>query len=78
MNKNTISKIKSLCEGDIKFCDSENNTITILVPYDIAKFGVEIEGETIKDQVNSFISGVNSILDDMINHLEDCKLSEII
>lgn len=74
MKKKVIEKIKSLCTGEIKFICSEQNLVTVLLPYSTAEIGIEIDGDTDDEQIESFISGINQVLDDMIDHLGDCKL----
>lgn len=74
MNKKLLKKIKYLCTGEIKFVSMAEKSVTVLLPYDNAEIEIEIEGVTEKDKIDSFIHGVNQKLDDMINHLEDCKL----
>ena len=75
MTKKVIEKIKSLCTGEIEFCGEENNSVWVLVPYDVEEKTISIEGKTINEQVESFISGINNILDSMIDSINDCKLS---
>jgi hypothetical protein len=76
MKKKTIEKIKSLCSKEVKFVSSEENSVTMLFPYSTSEIDIEIEGNTVEEQVESFISEVNKTLEDMINHLEDCKIHE--
>lgn len=75
MNKKAIEKINLLCGEEVKFISAEQNLITILLPYSDAEVEIEIEGSTIEERVDSFITGVNHELEQMINHLEDCKLN---
>ena len=77
MAKQALQQIKKLCTGEIKFCGYDKNVITILVPYSQDKLTVDIEGATVEDQIESFISEVNRILEDMIDHLGDVKLSNV-
>jgi len=74
MRRKAIAEIKDLCTGEIKFCSSDRDSITILVPCEQNELIVNIVGNTVEEQVESFISAVNQILDDMIDHLGDCKL----
>ena len=74
MKKETIKTIKSLCGEEVKFISLERNAVTVLLPYSTAEFEIQIEGDTIQEQVESFTTGVNYLLDEMIDHLDDCKL----
>jgi hypothetical protein len=75
MKRKAVEIIKDLCGGEIKYCSSRGNIVLIKVPYMRGKLIVEIDGETVETQVESFIEGVNGILDDMCTHLQDTKLS---
>jgi hypothetical protein len=77
LTKQALELIKNMCTGEIDFRSADRNTVTVLVPYDSKEIEVLIEGTTTDEQVNSFVSGVNFLLDEMINHLEEVKLSFI-
>lgn len=74
MKKTTIKRIKELCGGEVKFVSAEENTVTMLFPYSNAEIELLIEGETEDELVDDFISKVNQHLDDMADHILDCKL----
>ena len=74
IHKKALDKIKSLCNNEIEYILTEKDYVRILVPYDISAIEIQIEGIKVDEQVESFISGVNHKLNDMIDHLKDCKL----
>lgn len=74
MKKSTIKKIEALCPGDISFVGADGGTVTCLLPYSNQEIPIEVEGNTEVEQLESFVSAVNQALDDMIDHLGDCKL----
>jgi hypothetical protein len=77
MTKQAVEQIKVMCTGEIEFCEVDKNAVIVLLPYDNKKIEILIEGNNTTEQVNSFVCEVNNILDEMINHLEDVKLSYI-
>jgi hypothetical protein len=79
MLNGAVRQIRQLCPPGSDFSAEaykESNFVTVIFPYDNAEFDIEVCGNTVNEQVQSFIVQVNSHLDDMINHLEECKLSE--
>ena len=74
MKTATIRKIKALCSGDISFVGADGDTVTCLLPYGNQEIPIEAEGDTEAEKLESFVSAVNQALDDMIDHLGDCKL----
>jgi hypothetical protein len=74
MTRDAKKQIKELCVGELKIDEFNDNTVYIFVPYDQAVKDVYIEGDTTEEQVNSFIIGINQVLEDMIDHIGDCKL----
>lgn len=74
MKKNVIDKIKSLCDGELEFVSYKANYISLLFPYSYTEIEVEIEGNNDEEQIDDFITKVNQQLDDMSDHLKDCKL----
>ncbi|ASA20924.1 hypothetical protein [Paenibacillus donghaensis] len=71
-------KLNQLCKGDIEIesIDLENMQVDVLFPYEIAAISIELEGKDDDEIIESFKSGVNSRLNNMIDHLNDCKLDE--
>ena len=74
MMKEVRNQIKDLCNEELKFCNAVQNKVIMLFPYSKDKIVIYLEGITIEEQVEDFISKVNQILDTMIDHLGDCKL----
>jgi len=74
MTKQAIKKIKELCSGRIQFVRVEGEYVIILLPYDSAEYDILIEGDTVEEQVECFISEVNGRIDDMIDYLRECRL----
>lgn len=74
MEKSVINRIKELCDGEIEFVSHEDYNVTLLFPYSNTEIEVEIDGDNEEEKIEDFISKVNQLLDDMIDHLEDCKL----
>jgi hypothetical protein len=72
--KEVRNQIKDLCNEELKFCNMVQNKVIMLFPYSKDKIVIYLEGITIEEQVEDFVSKVNQILDNMIDHLEDCKL----
>jgi hypothetical protein len=75
MNKKTVKKIESVCSGEIEFISVNDNIVTVKIPYCKNEFDIEIDGELENEQLESFVYGINKQLEDMIDHLSDCKLS---
>lgn len=50
--------------------------VEVVLPYESSSIEIELEGSTDDEIIQSFIEGVNSRIDDMINELNDCKLKE--
>lgn len=73
MKRIVIDKIKSLCNEEVKF-SYKSNFITLLFPYSNAEIEIEIEGDNEEELIEDFIEKVNQQIDDMIDHLGDCKL----
>ncbi|MFF2532249.1 hypothetical protein ACFVS2_25400 [Brevibacillus sp. NPDC058079] len=69
-------KLRQLCKGDIQIesINLEEMNVNVLVPYESSAISVELEGENDKEIIESFKVEVNKRLDDMIDHLNDCKL----
>jgi hypothetical protein len=73
------NKIVELCQGtdiDVVKVDIKNMYISVRLPYDSNIITIDLEGETQEEVLESFVDGVNKELDEMINYLEDCKLSK--
>lgn len=70
-------RLKQLCkdngEVEIEYVDMSKMAVDVLLPYETTSHVIELEGSTDDEVVESFKDGVNKRLDDMINHLEDCK-----
>ena len=75
MKTATIKKIKALCSGDIAFVGADGDTVTCLLPYSNQEVVLEVEGDTEAEKLESFVSAVNQALEDMIDHLGDCKIN---
>jgi len=75
MKKKVINKIKLLCNDEIKFIRVDKDSIVVLLPYNLSEIDIELEDSTVEEQIDSFIYGINHELENMINHLEDCKLN---
>lgn len=73
-------KIKKVCgnssEVSLVSLDLTEMTAEIMVPYEGSSTIVDLTGNSEKEILESFIEEVNLKLDSMINHLNDCKLSE--
>lgn len=70
-------KLKQLCHGNdiqIDSIDIKTMNVDVLLPYESSTFSIEVEGKSEDEIIKSFKEGVNSRLEDMINHLNDCKL----
>ncbi|WP_188069028.1 hypothetical protein [Brevibacillus brevis] len=69
-------QLKQLCKGDIQIesINLEEMSVDVLLPYESASTSVELEGENDEEIIESFKSEVNKRLNDMIDHLNDCKL----
>ncbi len=67
--------IKNMSTSELVVLRIEDKHVYILVPYRTEELAVEVSGDTTEEQISSFVSEVNSILDDMIGHLEDVMLS---
>ena len=71
-------KLKQLCKevGDILIegFDHKGKSVDVLLPYETTSVSIELEGQSEDELVESFKEGVNRRIDDMINHLNDCKL----
>ena len=74
MTRNLRNQIKELCTGEIEFISAIGNTVNLRLPYNNAIFCCEIEGENDEELLESFMSETNLMLQNMIDHLEDCKL----
>lgn len=73
----TLEKIEDLIENSeisIQDVDLIKKTVDVLLPYETASIVIELEGSTDDELIESFKVGVNHRLEDMINHLNDCKL----
>lgn len=72
-----LGRLEQLCResGDIEITsiDLETMSASVLLPYELAEVSIELEGSSDDDIIESFKEGVNKRLDDMINHLTDCK-----
>lgn len=71
-------KLKQLCKdvGDIQIesIDLEGMNVYVLVPYETAATSIELEGSNDDEIIESFKEGVNGKLNEMIDHLDECKL----
>lgn len=74
MKVSAVKKIRTLCTGDITFVLAGETTVTCLFPYSAHEIELEIDGDTESEQVESFVNAVNQELEDMMDHLGDCKL----
>jgi uncharacterized protein (UPF0335 family) len=74
MTKEAQKQIRSLCTGELKVEGFDVDTVDVFVPYDQASVTVEVDGKTTDEQVESFIEGINRVLQDMIDHINDVKL----
>jgi hypothetical protein len=66
-------KLRELCKSDIEVVKVTGDSVEVLLPYDSSSVDIEIEGETDEERIESFKEGVNYRLEQMINHLKDCK-----
>lgn len=73
-------KLKQLCkengEVQIEHIDMSLMLVDVILPYESSTIEIELEGSTDDEIIHSFIEGVNSRINDMINELNDCKLKE--
>lgn len=70
-----IDKLKALVKGtDIEIISVEGNEVVHLLPYDNAERLLTLYGSTDEEKIACFIELINSSLNDMIDHLGDCKL----
>jgi hypothetical protein len=72
------TKLKKLSNGDIEVVkvDPSLESVEVLLPYESSSVDIELEGETDIERIESFKIGVNRRLNEMINHLEDCKFDD--
>ncbi|MDF2649577.1 MAG: hypothetical protein K0Q73_5382, partial [Paenibacillus sp.] len=73
-------KLKKLCKenGEVQTenIDMSLMLVDVILPYESSSIEIELEGSTDDEIICSFIEGVNSRINDMINELNDCKLKE--
>ncbi|MGK5511758.1 hypothetical protein [Brevibacillus formosus] len=71
-------KLKQLCKVEIQIesIDLEEMNVDVLLPYESSSVSIELEGDNDKEIMESFKLGVNKRLDEMIDHLNDCKLKD--
>ncbi|WP_339304455.1 hypothetical protein NST33_18235 [Paenibacillus sp. FSL L8-0435] len=62
-------------EIDIEGISLEDKTVSVLFPYDSSCHLIKFEGTTKEEIADSFRDEINQHLQDMIDHLEDCKLN---
>lgn len=71
-------QLKQLCkdngEIEIEFIDLSNKAVVVMLPYETSSVVINLEGDTDEGLVESFKRGVNQRLEDMCNHLNECKL----
>lgn len=72
------NKLNQLCQGDIQIesIDLDGKSVDVVFPYETSAISVELEGSDDEEIIESFKHGINSRLNDMIDHLNDCKLDE--
>jgi len=70
-----IDKLKVLINStDIEIVDVTGYKVTYHVPYDNVGRVMILEGSTEDEIITSFVEQINSELNAMISHLNDCKL----
>ena len=77
MDVYTLVKIDDLIEKseiELESSDTKNKRLSVKLPYDTASHTIEIEGSNDDELIDSFKEQVNHCLDQMIDHLNDCKL----
>ncbi|ASA22633.1 hypothetical protein [Paenibacillus donghaensis] len=70
-------KLKELLKesGDIEITEInlQEECVYVLLPYETSAILIDLEGDTDEVIIESFKENVNHRLDDMVNHLNDCK-----
>jgi len=76
MRKNLETKLRQILKnsGDIQIESITDTSVDVLVPYETASLSIELEGNSDDEIIESFKDGVNKRLNEMIDHLNDCKL----
>lgn len=73
----TLQRIEDLLEDseiEIESFDIDKRTLNVLLPYESTAIVIELEGTNDDAIIESFKENVNHRLDQMIDHLNDCKL----
>ncbi|ASA22632.1 hypothetical protein [Paenibacillus donghaensis] len=74
---NIEKQLKELCKevGDLQITEVslEEKAVSMLFPYETSEITIDLEGDTDEEIIESFKENVNHRLDDMVNHLNDCK-----
>lgn len=77
MRVNIEEKLRELLKesGDIEITEVnlKGAYVSVLLPYETSEVVIELEGDAEEDIIESFKENVNKRLDDMVNHLNDCK-----
>ncbi len=84
LNTVLTDKLKALVKNtdiQVQYVDTNednynNDEVTYYMPYDDACKLLTLEGTTEEEKIASFIEQINSGLDTMISHLNDCKILE--
>ncbi|MFA5036430.1 MAG: hypothetical protein WC479_04570 [Candidatus Izemoplasmatales bacterium] len=77
LNTVLTDKLKALVKNiDIGVTVANNGEVIYLLPYDKDTRLMTLEGTTEEEKIASFIEQINSGLDTMISHLNDCKILE--
>jgi len=75
LNKELTDKLKALVKNtDIGVTVANDGEVIYLLPYDKDTKLMTLEGTTEEEKIASFIEQINSGLDTMISHLNDCKI----
>lgn len=70
--------LQQLCGNDSEIVivkiNTKTMTVDVLVPYGHDTVSIDIKGDNTDALAESFRVGLNHYLDQMIDHLEECKL----
>jgi CO dehydrogenase nickel-insertion accessory protein CooC1 len=65
-----ILRKKFPATAEIAVIEIDDKEVAYQVPYDSSIFDIELEGETVQEQVDHFVSQVTERIRDMVDHLE--------
>ncbi|MFB5759031.1 hypothetical protein [Paenibacillus medicaginis] len=70
------SELKKLLKqkSDIEVVEINDKEIVLHLPYETALVDISLEGDSDEERIELFKENLNSRLQNMIDHLEECKL----